>query len=46
MFHIKGKKNSFADYLSRTNGLHNLQEEPEVLDEEDSPIVISSVNDV
>ena len=45
VYHIKGKKNTFSDYLSRTNGLKNVKPNNDSDDQYDSPLVICAMND-
>ena len=45
VFHIKGKKNTFSDYLSRTQELKNVPPNDETSDKNDSPLVICSMEE-
>ena len=44
VYHIKGKKNTFSDYLSRKDGLTNVEENEKEHSEDDAPLVICAIS--
>ena len=44
VYHIKGKRNTFSDYLSRKNGLTNVEENEKENSDDDGPLVICTMS--